>query len=304
MAVRALIAFLFVTAASAAERRLILHADDLGFSHAANRASIEMLEKGYVSSASIMMPCPWVPEIAAWARTHPEKDLGLHFTLTSEWKTMRWGPVASRDKVPGLLDPDGYMWMGVADVASRATPQEIELELRAQIEKAKTMGIRFTHFDTHMGTLYARPDYFAVFEKLGREYGVPILRIKPSEDSRRNAPKATVDYILSLETKYQQEGTFRLDSLLADPTGGEKDYQRRRELYQKGLRAMPPGTHMLILHPAIIEEELKASTNTAIQRDGDYRTFSDPATVQLIKDLGIQLVGWKDVAPMAGAKTK
>lgn len=291
------LAFACLSACCAAEKRLILHADDLGFSHAANRASIEMLEKGYVSSASIMMPCPWVPEIAAWARKHPEKDLGLHLTLTSEWRTLRWGPLAPRDKVPGLLDPDGYMWMGVADVASRATPQEVEMELRAQINKAAALGIRFTHLDTHMGTLYARPEYFAIFEKLGREYGVPILRIKPSETSRRSAPQPTIEYILSLESKYQQEGTFRLDSLLADPTGGEKDYARRRDLYHQGLRQMPKGTHMLILHPAVIEEELKASTNSAVQRDGDYRIFSDPATVQLIKDLGIELVGWKDVAP-------
>lgn len=294
---RVFIGFVFVSVCCAAERRLILHADDLGFSHAANRASIEMLEKGFVSSASIMMPCPWVPEIAAWARQHPGKDLGLHLTLNSEWRTLRWAPLAPRDKVPGLLDPDGYMWMSVEDVARRATPLEVEIELRAQIEKARTLGIAFTHLDTHMGTLYARPDYFAVFEKLGREYGVPILRVKPSESARRSAPKPTVDYLLSLEPKYQQEGTFRLDSLLTDPAGGEKDYVRRRELYHKSLRELPPGTHMLILHPAMLEEELKASTNTAVQRDGDYRIFSDPATVRLIKDEGIELVGWKDVAP-------
>jgi hypothetical protein len=280
-----------------AERKLILHADDLGFSHAANAASIEMLEHGHVSSASIMMPCPWVPEIAAWARRHPEKDLGLHLTLTSEWKTLRWAPLAPRDKVPGLLDPDGYMWPDVAGVARHATPQEVELELRAQIELARKSGIRFTHFDTHMGTLYARPDYFQVFEKLGREFGVPVLRVKPSEQTRRAAPQATIDYILSQEQRYVKEGTFRLDSLLPDPTRGEADPAKRRALYHQALRDLPPGVHMLILHPAVLSDELRASTNTANQRDGDYRIFSDPSTVQLLRELGIELVGWKDVAP-------
>ena len=96
------------------------------------------------------------------------RRLGVHVTLTSEWKTLRWGPLAPRDKVPGLLDPDGYLWAGVRDVATRATPREVEIEVRAQIELAKKLGIRFTHLDTHMGTLYARPDYFEVFAKLGQ----------------------------------------------------------------------------------------------------------------------------------------
>ncbi len=294
--------FLCVAAAvalPAADIKLILHADDLGFSHAANRASIEMLEKNFVSSASIMMPCPWVPEIAAWAKRHPEKDLGLHLTLTSEWKTLRWGPLASRDKVPGLLDPDGYLWQSVEGVARHASAQEVEIELRAQIEKARTLGIQFTHFDTHMGTLYSRPDYFEVFVKLGREYGVPILRVKPSDEANRQAPPAVVQYLLSNEERFQKEGVFRLDSLLTDAARGKAQYEERRAAYHQALRNLKPGVHMMILHPAIIEEELKAATGTAVQRDLDYRIFSEDSTVKLIAQLGIQLTGWKDAA---GAK--
>src|ERR1022692_3791759 len=95
--------------AAAQEKRLIIHADDLGNAHATNVAAMEMLDSGAVSSASIMMPCAWVAEIADYARKHPEKDLGLHITLTSEWKGLRWGPVAGRDKVPGLVDAEGYL---------------------------------------------------------------------------------------------------------------------------------------------------------------------------------------------------
>jgi hypothetical protein len=288
---------LSVAAAPAGETRLILHADDFGMSHSVNRAIIEMLEANAVSSASIMMPCPWVPEAAAYARAHPDKDIGLHLTLNSEWKTLRWGPLAPRDRVPGLLDAEGYLHPAVAATASRASAAEVEAELRAQIEHARRLGIRFTHLDTHMGTLYARPDYFQVFEKLGREYGVPILRVKPSEIAAAQAPPAIRDYLLQNEARYQAEGVFRLDSLLTDPARGTTTYEQRREAYHKALRSLPAGVHMMILHPGYLDEELKGATGSAPQRDWDRRIFLEPETRQLMRELGIRLVGWQDVAP-------
>lgn len=283
--------------AVAAHVQLILHADDFGMSHSVNRAIIEMLENGAVSSASIMMPCPWVPEAAAYARRRPEKDIGLHLTLNSEWKTLRWGPLAPRDRVPGLLDPEGYLWPAVAQTASQATAQEVEAELRAQIEHARRLGIRFTHLDTHMGTLYARPDYFQVFEKLGREYGVPILRVKPTERAVAQAPEGIRKYLLDNEERYRAEGVFRLDTLLSDPARGARTYEERRAAYHAALRALEPGVHMMILHPGRDDDELRAATSSAPQREGDYRIFLEGETRELIRQLGIKLVGWQDVAP-------
>ena len=133
---------------------LILHADDLGVAHSEDAASLDALDKGAVNSASIMIPTPWVTEVAEYAKKHPDADLGLHLTLTSEWQTYRWGSVESKDKVPALLNPDGNFPDNDSVVAVRASQDEIELELRAQIQRAIAMGIHPTHLDSHMGSLF------------------------------------------------------------------------------------------------------------------------------------------------------
>src|SRR6476661_7936560 len=143
----AAIAFAWPCLSSAAEKRslaeklgyqpsdklLIVNGDDSGMCHAANLGTIECLEKGSMRSATIMVPCPWFPEIAAYAKSHVNSDFGIHLCHTSEWVKYRWGPVAERSKVPGLIDPAGYLWREVPEVYSHATPEQALIEGRAQI---------------------------------------------------------------------------------------------------------------------------------------------------------------------------
>src|SRR5262249_46267566 len=135
----------------ATDRILIINGDDVGVSHAANAATIDALENGLMTCASIMVPCPWFPEIAAYARAHPNADFGLHLTHTSEWKGYKWGPVASKSEVPGLVDPQGYLWPEIIFVYKNATPEQAYIEARAQIQKALAAGIDVTHIDSHLG---------------------------------------------------------------------------------------------------------------------------------------------------------
>src|SRR5205823_577470 len=164
---------------------LIVHADDLGVAHSVNSASIKALESGLVSSASIMIPCPWLPEIAAYARSHPEADLGLHLTLTSEWTSYRWGPVLSKDRVASLLDKSGYFYLTESEAASHLDVKEAEAEIRAQIERARAFGIQPTHLDSHMGTLYQSK---ALFEVLLRVAGENKLPTRMSREFFASAP--------------------------------------------------------------------------------------------------------------------
>ena len=153
---------------------LIVHADDLGMSHSVNLATIKGFESGLVNSGSIMVPCPWFSEIAAYARANPQADLGLHLTLTSEWTSFRWGPVTSKDRVSSLLDKNGYFHLTEVDAATKADVKEVEAEIRAQVERARAFGIQPTHLDSHMGTLYQSKELFEVFLKVAREYKLPV----------------------------------------------------------------------------------------------------------------------------------
>src|SRR6266576_4043297 len=153
---------------------LIVHADDLGAAHSINTASIKGLETGLVSSASIMIPCPWLPEIAAYARAHPDADLGLHLTLTSEWSLYRWGPVLGKERVPSLLDSSGYLYPLENEAAAHIDAKEAEAEIRAQIARARALGIQPTHLDSHMGTLYQNKALFEILLRVARENKLPV----------------------------------------------------------------------------------------------------------------------------------
>ncbi|MFN0087879.1 MAG: polysaccharide deacetylase family protein, partial [Blastocatellia bacterium] len=251
-------------------------------------------------SGSIMVPCPWFPEIAAYAREHPEIDLGLHLTLTSEWKYLRWRPVAPIDKVKGLLDEEGYMWRSERQTAMKATPQEIEIELRAQIDRAIAFGIKPTHLDTHMGTLYTRKDYFDVYAKLGREYGTPIMAMRPTPEAiaygKMSGSPIGEEALKQLET----EGFVMLDYLVTGVPG--KTFAERKEAYKNFLRTMKPGVTMLIVHLGMNDPELKATTGSWEQRHGDFLSFTDPEIEALIRELGIKLTTWREMGKFAWKK--
>jgi len=232
-----------------ADARLILiHADDLGMSHSVNRATFEALERKWITSSSILVPCPWFPEVATWARAHPDADLGIHMAVNSEWTTFRWPPLSGRAAVPSLLADDGYMALDEDAVVARAKPAEIDRELRAQIDFAKKAGVRLTHLDSHMATLFHTPEFFAVYRKLGADYGLPVLleRLGPRGGARSAwetgaASSALVDRVLSI-----------------DPGVPASEWEGA---YEKMLEPLPPGVYQVIVHLGYDDDEMRGATS-------------------------------------------
>jgi hypothetical protein len=257
------------------------------------------MENGLVSSASIMVPCPWFKEFARYAQAHPEYDYGIHLTLNSEWENYRWGPVASPDQVPSLVDEEGYLWDNVPQVANHAKAEEVALELRAQVDRAKAFGVPLSHLDTHMGAVISRPDLLEVYVKLGLEYDLPVLFMREFDEKRKREYPAIGKAAAKYARQLEQRGLPLLDQLAQFYDGNS--HAERRAKYLEAIHDMEPGVTQIIIHCGYADDELRAITTSAERRDGDRRIFMEPEVAGLIDRLGIELVGWKQLRALGNA---
>ena len=270
------------------DKLLIIHADDLAVSHSENIATFLAMKAGSVNSASIMMPCGWVSEVAAFKKENPTADLGLHLTLTNEWYHLNWGPVASTDKVPSLLTNNGFLRPNCLEFGMNAVVEEAEIELRAQKEKAYAIGLDPTHFDAHMGCLFfSSADLFEVYLKLGREYKVPVMVSRFFMQAATQAFKDKItDQDVIIENVHTA-GTADYDSGLA-------------AYYEKTLNELGSGVHVLLIHTAFDNAEMQAVTIGqeywgARWRQQDFDFFTSTNCKTLLNDNNIKLVKWSDI---------
>ena len=269
----------------AGSKLLILHADDLAVAHSVDAASFEALNTGTVSSASIMVPCPWLTEVADYAKAHPDADLGLHLTLTSEWKTYRWGSVASSDKVPSLLQPGGTFWLTTPEVAAKAKPAEAEQEIRAQIERALAVGIHPTHLDSHMGSLFSTPELLAAYIKVAHEYRLPFLALKLTD------ARAPAMSLLS-------PNDFVLDSVVIAGEGLKPD--QTTEFYLNAIKNLQPGLTEMIVHLGHDDAELQAVMVDHVDygaawRQRDFDIVNSAEFKQALHDNHVILMHWREL---------
>jgi hypothetical protein len=269
---------------------LIVHADDLGMTHSVNAASIKGLESGLVNSASIMVPCPWFPEMAEYAKSHPDADFGLHLTLTSERVFYRWGPVAPKDKVASLVDPNGYFHLDWTD-SIHINSQEVEQELRAQIERAYAMGVRPTHLDSHQYRLFTNgKEMFQSVLRVAHDYKLPVFMVRdwfadrPYLESALSPGELVVDHTVTIDPSVPSE--------------------KWAAFYTNALKTLRPGVTVFIIHLAFDDEEMRAATREratwgAAWRQRDFDFFTSPEFRALLKDQDIKLVTWRELSRAA-----
>jgi predicted glycoside hydrolase/deacetylase ChbG (UPF0249 family) len=281
-------------------RYLIVHSDDAGMSHSVNVATQQSMENGAVNSASIMVPCPWFKEFAQFAKNHPTYDFGIHLTLNSEWENYRWGPVASKDKVPSLVDAEGFLWDGTSQVVEHAKADEVKIELRAQIDKALSFGVPLSHLDTHMGAVITRPDLVRVYVELGLEYDLPVLFFKQMSPGMKKEYPALAERFQDAVTRLKEQKLPLLDGLLQ--FYGGNNAEAREKLYFDEIAKIGPGVTQLIVHCGYENDELRAISDSSVRRDQDRKIFGDPKTKRWIEDQGIKLITWKQFREMEKSK--
>lgn len=287
---------------------VILHVDDVGMSYDSNLGAIKATEEGVATSMSVMMPCGWVSGFVHYLKKHPKTDAGLHLTLTSEWKDYRWGPLSGKPNVAGLVDTEGAMWSNVMDVVKHAKPDEIDKEIRSQLERARNMGFEPTHLDSHMGTLFATPEFLEKYLKLGMEYKIPVmfpgghntLILKESSGTGLDIKQTTAigktlwaAGLPVLDDLHNVSYGFKYpkDKVLTDSALQQISTQQ----YIESFKQLQAGVTMVIMHCTAPTEVFQHISDSGMTRRGDLLAMLSPDLKKYIQDNGIILTTWREL---------
>ena len=258
--------------------RLIVRGDDMGYSHSGNEALIKCYKEGIETSIEIIVPSPWFPEAVKLLRENPRIDVGIHLALTSEWDNIKWRPLTH---CPSITDTNGYFYPmvypnknypGQAILENQWKIEDVERELRAQIEMALRHIPWITHLSSHMGCTNLNAEVKALTKRLAKEYKIPV-DTEPGD---------------IINISYQ---------------GPRKTSEEKIQSFIAMLEKLETGkTYLFVDHPGLNGEELRAIRHigyedVAADRQGVTDLFTNEKVKALIKQKGIQLIGYKDLAP-------
>jgi predicted glycoside hydrolase/deacetylase ChbG (UPF0249 family) len=276
------------------DRVAIVHADDIGAYQASLPAIDDLFEAGLLSSCATMVPCPWFPAVAEWARRTPAADVGVHATLTAEYLSYRWGPISTQDSASGLLDDEGYLHRTTAALHAAGDPAAAAAEQRAQLDRALAAGIDVTHIDSHMGASFS-PKFLAGYLAAGAAGRVPnfVPRFGSGPAAGLAAPPEWAAQWAGVEQELEAQGLPLVDYFdYMALNRHEHRVAEAKALFDR----LPAGLSYVVLHPALDTPELRAVTPADWRsRVADHEAFCSGELRAHVRDTGVQVIGWRVV---------
>ncbi len=281
------------------DRVVIIHTDDIGMDQSNVDAFSDLWQVGNISSGAIMMPCSWSNYALEFARKHPEADLGVHMTLTSEWKYYRWGPISTRDARSGLMDAEGYFPHTSEEVQKTGRPAAVKNELEMQLKRALNAGLKPTHIDTHMGSV-ASAKFMSGYISLAKKYKLPPMIFRMDEAEWRGAglDALTAKLAARLILQLEEQGMPLLDHLVGLPLESSEEHMERTKKYLADLK---PGITHFILHPNKDTPEIRTIAPDWKARVENYHDFMSDEIRKHIKEIGLQVIGYRALAQLSNA---
>ena len=288
---------------------LIIHADDIGIAHSINIASFDAYKNNGINSGSVMMISPWVKEVAEFHKDYPQYDIGVHLTLTAEWKNYKWGGLSSSNEIQSLLNDDNEFYDNTRDVNINADPEEVRKELQAQIDYARSLGINPSHIDSHMGAIAVNKDIWRVYIEVGHKNRLVSMAIKSRISSLFDEDFPVPDYIVPVNDMYMlypEADRTSLESIAGEDVANTLivndvyKYDDFFKLYSSKVESLAPGLNVFLLHLGYDNEELRAVTVDhpeygSLWRQLDYDVFNSKEFKKVLKDNDIKLVTWGDI---------
>lgn len=277
-----------------AEKRIvIIHAHGVGISYETNVAAEKLLAQGMVQSASALAPGPWFRDFASWAQTQDGVDAGLELTLNSDLANHRWKPIAGQSLTASLVDSQGYLWPRVTQTMVNGMASEVEHELEAQLRLAKFAGVTPTHFATHLGALFSRPDYAEAYLRFARRHWIPAVVVEITQerlDFFRSQGYPLPDDLIRIFDSYPLP---KVDDLKFFPITDSLEEKRAEAM--KIFESLSPGITQIAVVAAVETPALKRITDDWQQRVWEMEILADPELRKILEEQGVIFTNWREV---------
>ena len=272
---------------------LVIELAEGGMSHAVNRGITQVLDKGMEASVSAMMTGPWVPALVRYVQNRTSTDIGVELTFTSEFEGYRWGPLSGKPKVPSLVDEQGCLWKSIALLAAKGTADDVEAEIRAQIERAEGLGLKVSHLTSHMQALFSKPEFFDRYVKVAVEKQIPLL-LPAGHATHANLENTNlVQMVKKQAAQIWNSGLPLVDDV--HTASADWEVVRKAQRFTDTFHVLKPGITVLVMNPAVPTDEFNFITSKGRTRLADAMAVQDPEFKKVIQNRGIILTDWREL---------